>query len=79
MWATLAAVSGFSRGALLAVLAFAAWLAGHGAMAWCAVERARAQEPSNVLAGLVAQALEEALPPSSWVPMDPGSFPLSEG
>ena len=62
-----------------AVLAFAGWLAGHGALAWCAVERARAEEPGNVLAGLVAQALEEALPPSSWTPMDPGSFPLSAG
>ncbi len=62
-----------------AVLAFASWLAGHGALAWCAVERAREHDPHNVLAGLVAQALEEALPPSTWVPMDPGSFPLSTG
>jgi hypothetical protein len=62
-----------------AVLAFASWLAGHGALAWCAVERARAQDPDNVLADLVAQALDGALPPSSWTPMDPRSFPLSAG
>jgi hypothetical protein len=62
-----------------AVLAFTAWLAGHGALAWCAVERAVAQDPGNVLAGLVAQALDGALPPSSWTPMDPRSFPLSAG
>jgi hypothetical protein len=62
-----------------AVLAFASWLAGHGALAWCAVERARAQDPDNVLADLVAQALDGALPPSSWIPMDPRTFPLSAG
>jgi hypothetical protein len=62
-----------------AVLAFASWLGGHGALAWCAVERARAQEPDNVLADLVAQALDGALPPSSWIPMDPRTFPLSAG
>jgi len=31
------------------------------------------------LADLVAQALDGALPPSTWVPMDPRSFPLSAG
>jgi hypothetical protein len=62
-----------------AVLAFASWLGGHGALAWCAVERAKAQDPGNVLADLVAQALDGALPPSSWIPMDPRSFPLSAG
>ena len=49
-----------------AVLALAAWLAGHGALAWCAVDRCRAVEPDNTLAGLVADVLTRAVPPSAW-------------
>ena len=49
-----------------AVLALAAWLAGHGALAWCAVDRCRAVEPDHTLAGLVADALTRAVPPSAW-------------
>lgn len=55
------------------LLAFAAWLHGDGALAWCAVERARAQRagPERARGGLaehVAVALMEAVPPSSWEP-----------
>jgi hypothetical protein len=49
-----------------AVLAVAAWLAGHGALAWCAVDRCRAADPDNTLAGLVAALLSRAVPPSVW-------------
>jgi predicted nucleic acid-binding protein len=49
-----------------AVLALAAWLAGQGALAWCAVDRCAEVEPDNSLAGLVADALTRAVPPSAW-------------
>ena len=49
-----------------ALLAFAAWQAGHGALAWCAVDRCREVDPSYSLAGLVAQILEGAVPPTAW-------------
>jgi hypothetical protein len=49
-----------------AVLALAAWLAGHGALAWCAVERSQAADPGGSLAGLVADLLTRAVPPSAW-------------
>ncbi len=49
-----------------AVLALAAWLAGHGALAWCAVDRSRAAGQELTLAGLVADLLTRAVPPSAW-------------
>jgi hypothetical protein len=49
-----------------AVLALAAWLAGHGALAWCAVDRCQAVEPENSLARLVSDVLVAAVPPSCW-------------
>ena len=49
-----------------AVLAFAAWLVGDGALAWCAVDRCREVEPAHSLGGLVAQLLEGATSPDSW-------------
>lgn len=48
------------------VLAFAAWLAGDGALAWCAVDRARAVTPGHTLAGLVADMLTSATSPELW-------------
>ncbi|MDO7869424.1 DUF4192 domain-containing protein [Nocardioides jiangxiensis] len=53
-----------------AVLAFCAWLAGHGALAWCAVDRARLADPHCSLAVLVADLLEGAVPPAAWSPID---------
>jgi hypothetical protein len=49
-----------------AVLAVAAWLAGDGALAWCAVERCRTVDPDHSLARLVADLLDEACPPDLW-------------
>lgn len=54
-----------------AVLAFAAWLVGDGALAWCAVDRCREAEPGHSLAGLVAQLLEAATSPDTWEVLRP--------
>jgi hypothetical protein len=54
-----------------AVLAFAAWLLGDGALAWCAVDRCRDAEPSHSLADLVAQLLESATSPDRWEVLRP--------
>ncbi|WP_439939424.1 DUF4192 domain-containing protein [Nocardia sp. N13] len=54
-----------------AVLAFAAWLVGDGALAWCAVDRCREAEPDHSLAGLVAQLLESATSPDTWEVLRP--------
>jgi hypothetical protein len=62
-----------------ALLAFNAWIAGDGALAWCGVERAFAAQPGHSLARLVADALDHAVPPTSWVPMDHTDLPLSAG
>lgn len=48
------------------VLALAAWVAGDGALAWCAVDRARAVDPEHTLCGLVSGLLEAAVPPREW-------------
>lgn len=50
------------------LLAFAAWLSGHGALAWCALDRANLADPDYTMARLVGTALEQALPPSIWEP-----------
>lgn len=55
--------------AAAAVLGFVAWLQGHGALAWCALDRCVALEPEQSLARLVAQLLDGAIPPSAWARM----------
>ena len=50
------------------LLAFGAWLAGHGALAWCALDRCREADEDYRLAGLIATLLDNAVPPSSWDP-----------
>ncbi len=54
-----------------AVLALAAWLAGDGALAWCAIDRCRAVESEHSLANLVAGLLDSAASPNSWSPSEP--------
>jgi Domain of unknown function (DUF4192) len=61
------------------LLAFAAWLSGDGALAWCAVDRSLRADPDHTLAQLVAQALEGAVPPSAWRPLDPPVLELDAG
>ncbi len=55
-----------------AVLGFAAWLVGDGALAWCAVDRCRETVPDHSLAELVARLLEAATAPDSWEPLRAG-------
>jgi hypothetical protein len=62
-----------------ALLGFAAWLAGDGALAWCAVDRAQQAEPGYGLAGLLAQALAGGVPPSAWRPLGPDTLSLFAG
>jgi Domain of unknown function (DUF4192) len=62
-----------------ALLAFAAWLAGEGALAWCAVERCHEVDPDYSMATLVSQALVAALHPSAWQPVPAGDLPLFAG
>ena len=49
-----------------ALLGFAAWLSGQGALAWCAIDRCRESDPDYGLAGLLAEMLVHAVPPSAW-------------
>lgn len=57
------------RGASAAVLAFHAWLAGDGALAWCAVDASRAASRACSLTDLVEDLLTRAAPPSMWAPL----------
>lgn len=49
-----------------AVLGFAAWLAGRGALAWCALDRCLEVAPRHSLGTLVAGMLADAVPPQVW-------------
>lgn len=60
-----------------AVLAFAAWLVGDGALAWCAVDRCYEVEPTHSLASLVAQLLDAATSPDLWEVLRPRLGPAS--
>lgn len=59
--------------AVACLAAFAAWLQGDGALAWCAVERALEADPAYSWADLIVQSLEQAVSPSVWQP-----FPTEE-
>lgn len=58
------------------LLGFAAWLAGEGALAWCAVDRAGGASAGD-LAGVVAQLLEGAVRPDVWDGIVPWSDAVS--
>ena len=58
------------------LLAFASWLGGQGALAWCALDRARGVDPDYSLAGLLATTLEGAVPPTVWQPQPVETHPL---
>ena len=60
-----------------AVLGFAAWLAGDGALSWCALDRCRAADPEHSLARLVADLLESATSPGEWDVLRPGLGPAA--
>ena len=59
-----------------ALLGFAAWQVGNGALAWCALDRATAVDPNHWLALLVGRALTIAVPPSQWDGIDPDTLPV---
>lgn len=61
------------------LLAFACWLGGDGALAWCAIERCQAAEPEHSLARLVADLLTAAVSPHRWSPMPDEDLPLLRG
>ena len=61
------------------LLAFAAWLAGDGALAWCALDRAREADPDYSMAALVERALTCAVPPSTWEPLTEQHLTLFAG
>ncbi len=49
-----------------ALAGWSAWQVGDGALAWAAVDRCRDADPRYALAHLLAQALEQAVPPDDW-------------
>jgi len=55
--------------AAASLLAFAAWLGGQGALAWCALDRCAAVDPAYSMAECVGGLLERAVPPSVWTPI----------
>lgn len=48
-----------------ALLGWAAWQAGHGALAWIAIDRCREVDPDYGMAGILAGCLEQAVPPDT--------------
>lgn len=60
------------------LLALAAWLAGEGALAWCAVDRCRARAPHHSLGNLVADLLESATSPETWSLLRSGGDGLAD-
>ena len=60
---------------MAALLAWAAWQSGDGALAWCALDRCDEVDPAYGLSALIAEALERAVPPSVW----DGGFDWKEG
>jgi hypothetical protein len=59
-----------------ALLAFAAWLDGQGALAWCALDRCAEVDPDYSMSDCVAQLLEAAVPPSVWTPIAESELPV---
>lgn len=51
------------------LLGFAAWLAGDGALAWCALDRCAEVDPDYSMAHCIADLLLGAVPPSVWADM----------
>ena len=49
-----------------ALLGLVAWLAGSGALSWCALDRCQALSPDHELARFVGTALQHAVPPHVW-------------
>src|SRR5690606_31532251 len=50
------------------LLALAAWVAGDGALAWCAVDRVGEAPGRSAVSDFVTAMLQKAVPPSAWGP-----------
>lgn len=48
------------------LLGWAAWQAGHGALAWCGADLAAGCDPDYTLTHYLAHVLEHAVPPTAW-------------
>jgi hypothetical protein len=48
------------------LLGLAAWQNGHGALAWCAVDRCAEVDPDYPLMSYLGSALTHAVPPGDW-------------
>ena len=59
-----------------ALLAFAAWQHGDGALAWCAIDRCLEVDPDYSMAHLVADVLTRAVPPGVWEGVRPDDLPV---
>jgi len=62
-----------------AVTAFCAWQAGHGALAWCALDRCFEVDPDHRLGRCLSECLVRAVPPTAWgdPPVLPTGDPLA--
>ena len=58
------------------LLAFAAWQAGDGALAWCGIDRALEVDPDYSMAHLLGEFLVRAVPPDTWEPMADADLPV---
>jgi hypothetical protein len=67
---------GSHRAVAASLLAFAAWLHGDGALAWCALDRCHEVDPDSTMAACVARLLEGAVPPSTWTPIPEEDLPV---
>jgi uncharacterized protein DUF4192 len=61
------------------LLAFAAWQAGDGALAWCGLDRALEVDPDYSMAHLLGEFLVRAVPPDTWQPMADADLPVLAG
>jgi hypothetical protein len=62
-----------------AVTAFCAWLSGHGALAWCALDRCFAVDGDHLLGTCLAECLTRALPPTAWEEVVGAAGPTQAG
>lgn len=62
------------RSGVAALLGFSAWLAGDGALAWCALDRCFEGDPDDQLGQYVASLVDSATPPTVWAPIPVASL-----
>lgn len=55
--------------AVLSLAAFAAWLSGDGASAWCALDRCVEADPAYSMVSLLRETLQRCMSPDLWTPV----------